>query len=218
MAIYFIRHGIDDEGFCGGWSQRGLVVEGYRQSERLGYYLKENQSSFNITRILSSDLQRALDTANEIARELSLPVEKSDCWRETNNGVIAGMPHEIVNERYPGLYFSALRMDEKYPGGESPQEFFSRISKSFFALCNELECTNPSENVVVVTHGGVINIIYHILKGLTWTNKNAKFPVSYTSIHKIEYQLDKWLVTAENLTEHISSDQAAGIVNGLGGT
>ncbi|MDH6426509.1 phosphoglycerate mutase [Paenibacillus odorifer] len=213
MAIYFIRHGIDEEGFRGGWSQRGLVVEGYRQAERLGYYLKENQSSFNITRILCSDLQRALDTANEIARELNLPVESSQYWRETNNGVIAGMPHEIANERYPGLYFSALRMDERFPGGESPQEFFTRISSSFSKLCNELESTDPNENVIMVTHGGVINVIYHILKGLTWTNKNAHFPASYTSIHKIEYQADKWAVTAENLTEHISRDQATGMAN-----
>ncbi|CAH1057122.1 histidine phosphatase family protein [Paenibacillus pseudetheri] len=213
MAIYFIRHGIDDEGYRGGWSQRGLVVEGYRQAERLGCYLKENQTSYKITRILSSDLQRALDTANEIARALSLRVESSPNCRETNNGVIAGMPHEIANERYPGLYFSALRMDERFPGGESPQEFFTRISISFSKLCNELESTDPKENVIVVTHGGVINVIYHILKGIPWTNKNDHFAASYTSIHKIEYQVEKWVVTAENLTEHISSDQAAGIAH-----
>jgi probable phosphoglycerate mutase len=213
MAIYFIRHGIDDEGYRGGWSQRGLVVEGYRQAERLGCYLKENQSNFNITRILSSDLQRALDTSNEIARALSLPVESSPNWRETNNGVIAGMPHEIANERYPGLYFSSLTMDERFPGGESPQEFFKRISTSFSELCNDLESTDPKENVIVVTHGGVINVIYHILKGITWTNKSTSFPTSYTSIHKIEHHLDEWAVTTENLTEHISRDQAANIAN-----
>lgn len=72
-------------------------------------------------------MQRALDTANEIARALSLPVESSQSWRETNNGVIAGMPHEIANERYPGLYFSELRMDERFPGGESPQDFLREL-------------------------------------------------------------------------------------------
>lgn len=209
MAIYFIRHGMDDEGFRGGWSQRGLILEGYRQSERLGYYLKENQTSYGITRIISSDLQRALDTANEIDRVLGLPVESSECWRETNNGVIAGLPHEIVNERYPGLFFSALRMDERYPGGESPQGFLTRISETFSELCSSLEATDPSENVIVVTHGGVINVIYHILKGLKWTNKSSKFPASYTSIHKIEYQVDKWVVTMENLTDHILINRAA---------
>jgi probable phosphoglycerate mutase len=194
---------MDDEGFRGGWSQRGLVVEGFRQSEKLGRFLKEQQSEFSITRIVSSDLQRALDTANEIARELDLPVESSDCWRETNNGIIAGMPHEIVNERYPGLYFSALRMDERYPGGESPIEFFTRINETFSKLCKEQESTHCSENVVVVTHGGVINVIYHALKDLVWTNKSAKFPASYTSIHKIEYQEGKWILTLENLVAHL---------------
>lgn len=204
MAIYFIRHGLDDEGFRGGWNQRGLVVEGFKQSEQLGYYLKGKQSSLNITRIISSDLQRALDTAHEIARELNLSVESDECWRETNNGVIAGMPNEIVNEQYPGLYFSTLRMDERYPGGESPYEFFTRISETFSKISKGLEVTNWAENVIVVTHSGVINVIYHILKGLEWTNKSAKFPVSHTSIHKIEYQVDKWVITIENLTEHSS--------------
>ncbi|WP_081890282.1 phosphoglycerate mutase family protein [Paenibacillus tyrfis] len=64
MAIYFIRHGIDEEGFRGGWSQRGLIVEGYRQSEKLGSYLKENQSSFQLHRVVSSDLQRAFPASN----------------------------------------------------------------------------------------------------------------------------------------------------------
>ncbi|WP_256701631.1 hypothetical protein [Paenibacillus sp. P3E] len=40
MAIYLERHRADGEGYRGGWSQRGLVTEGYRQSERLGRYLK----------------------------------------------------------------------------------------------------------------------------------------------------------------------------------
>lgn len=84
MAIYFVRHGVDDEGYRGGWSQRGLNAEGYRQSEKLGSYLKDNQSTYQIHRIVSSDLQRALDTANEIARFLNLSVESSADWRETN--------------------------------------------------------------------------------------------------------------------------------------
>ncbi|CAG7654954.1 TauD/TfdA family dioxygenase [Paenibacillus allorhizosphaerae] len=114
MAIYFVRHGKDEDGFRGGWSQRGFIVEGYRQSEKLGRYLKDHQPIFNVHRIVSSDLQRVLDTANELSRALHVPVESSSLWREMNNGIISGMPNEIVNERFPGLYFSSLRMDERY--------------------------------------------------------------------------------------------------------
>lgn len=202
MAIYFVRHGVDDEGYRGGWSQRGLNTEGYRQSEKLGRYLKDNQSSFQIHRIVSSDLQRALDTANEIANILDLPIETNNHWRETNNGVIAGMPNEIVNERFPGLYFSSLCMDEKYPGGESPQEFYSRIKKTFKQLCEEQLFKNHLENVMIVTHGGVISVIYHILKGLEWTNKNKSFPASNTGLHKIENISGHWTITLENSLKH----------------
>ncbi|WP_151733986.1 histidine phosphatase family protein ['Paenibacillus yunnanensis' Narsing Rao et al. 2020] len=204
MAIYFIRHGMDDEGYRGGWSQRGLNAEGYRQSEKLGRYLKERQNKLNIHRIISSDLQRALDTAGEIARELELPVEQGGAWRETNNGVIAGMPNEIVEERYPGLYFSALTMEERYPGGESPLEFFTRIKRAFTLLCEEQSSRESQENVVVVTHGGVINAVYHLLKDTEWSNKGGKaYPSLYTSVHTIEHGAGGWQVTAENRTDHL---------------
>ncbi|AIQ57945.1 histidine phosphatase family protein [Paenibacillus borealis] len=200
MAIYLVRHGKDDEGFRGGWSQRGLITQGYRQSEKLGRHLRDNQSLFNIQRIVSSDLQRALDTAGELARELEIPLERSMDWREMNNGVIAGMPNEIVNERFPGLYFSGLRMDECYPGGESPLEFFTRIKEAFARLCEDQADNNPEGNIMIVTHGGVINIIYHIIRGLDWNNRGSKFPASYTSMHTIEHQGGKWTISLENYT------------------
>ncbi|MCT1404099.1 histidine phosphatase family protein [Paenibacillus sp. p3-SID867] len=194
---------MDDEGYRGGWSQRGLNVEGYRQSERLGSYLKDNQSTYQIHRIVSSDLQRALDTANEIEKFLNLSLESSTKWREANNGIIAGMPNEIVNERFPGLYFSSLRMEERYPGGESPLEFYLRIKETFKQLCEEQSTNNHLENVIIVTHGGVINVVYHILKGLEWTNKNNSFPASNTGIHKVENSNGQWKLTVENFLEHI---------------
>lgn len=203
LAIYFVRHGVDDEGYRGGWSQRGLNAEGFRQSEKLGCYLKYNQSSFQIHRIVSSDLQRALDTANEIATYLDLSVESNNQWRETNNGIIAGMPNEIVNERFPGLYFSSLRMDERYPGGESPLEFYSRIKETFNQLCEEQSSKDHLENVIIVTHGGVINVVYHILKEIEWTNKNKSFPTSNTGFHRIENVNGRWTITLENSLEHV---------------
>lgn len=105
MSIYLVRHDKDDEGFRGGWSQRGLIAEGIEQSKKLGQYLKAHNNLYNIHRVVSSDLSRAVETATEIASELSLPLESSSNWREMNNGLIAGMAHELVEEQYPGLYF-----------------------------------------------------------------------------------------------------------------
>ncbi|OME89200.1 MULTISPECIES: histidine phosphatase family protein [Paenibacillus] len=203
MAIYLVRHGQDEEGYRGGWSQRGLIHEGIGQAEKLGQYLNEHKHVYNIHRIVCSDLQRAYQTAAIIADKLGLPFQAFEDWREMNNGLLAGMPNPIAEERYPGLYFSSLRMDEKYPGGESPQENFVRIKETFTRLCQDQVSANNHENVLVVTHGGVINIIYHLMKDITWSNKNPFFPVANTGLHKIEYRDGRWELTLENATPHL---------------
>jgi len=203
MAIYLVRHGQDEEGYRGGWSQRGLINEGIGQAEKLGQYLNEHKHVYNIHRIVCSDLQRAYQTAAIIADKLGLPFQAFEDWREMNNGLLAGMPNPIAEERYPGLYFSSLRMDEKYPGGESPQENFVRIKETFTGLCQDQVSANHHENVLVVTHGGVINIIYHLMKDITWSNKNPFFPVANTGLHKIEYRDGRWELTLENATPHL---------------
>jgi len=55
--------------------------------------------------------------------------------------------------------------------------------------------------MLVVTHGGVINMIYHIIKKKKWTNKNTFFPIWNTSIHRIEYVNNRWGITLENPLE-----------------
>ncbi|MFC6464449.1 histidine phosphatase family protein [Marinilactibacillus sp. GCM10026970] len=203
MGIYLVRHGKDEDGFRGGWSQKGLTKEGIEQSKKLGQYLKMNQEEFCLSKIITSDLARAFETAIHIADALQLPIEKSEDWRETNNGYLAGLPNDEADQKYPGLYFNSLRMDESYPGGESPDDNFKRIQK----ILDEV-LTNPTDrkyngNLLIVTHGGVINIIYHILKGLKWTNKNKPYLTSHTSMHKIEFVKNKWEITQENLVQHL---------------
>ncbi|GIP31977.1 phosphoglycerate mutase family protein [Paenibacillus sp. J2TS4] len=48
MAIYLVRHGKDEDGYRGGWSDRGLIDEGIRQSEKLAQYLWDNRSLYKI--------------------------------------------------------------------------------------------------------------------------------------------------------------------------
>ncbi|WP_411552955.1 histidine phosphatase family protein [Paenibacillus lautus] len=203
MAIYFVRHGQDEEGYRGGWSQRGLIDEGIRQAEKLGQYLYEHHHDYNIDRIVCSDLQRAYQTASILADKLSLPFLSSEDWREMNNGLLAGIPNSLAEEKFPGLYFSSLRMDERYPGGESPLENFRRIKDTFTKLCQDQESANHHENVLVVTHGGVINIIYHLIKDMAWTNKNRFFPAANTGLHRIESRGGRWELTMENATPHL---------------
>lgn len=159
------------------------------------------QNEYHIQKIISSDLKRAMQTANIINEELKLPIEYTEKLREMNNGKIAGMLNEEAERLYPGLYFNTLEINEKYPGGESPLEFYNRIKSNFEEIINE---NKEFDNILLVTHSGVINIIYHIVKELDWTNKKKSFSIANTSIHRIVIDGKKKFFDVENIQEDMN--------------
>ncbi len=179
MRIIFVRHGKDDERCRGGWSNIGLVQEGHGQAQKLADYLKN--SEYKIGKIISSDLNRAVETAKYISEKLDLPIISELQLREINNGDLAGMLNEEALIKYPGLFFSALEMNEAYPNGESPLDFYNRIQKWFYNVLSNI--SGQEKDILVVTHGGVINIIYHLLKKLEWSNRKPSFPINNCSLH-----------------------------------
>ena len=197
MKLIFVRHGRDDPRYRGGWSSRDLVPEGEAQAARLARHLKENICVYGITKILPADLPRTMTTANIIASELDLPVCGEPRLREINNGDLAGMDNESAIEKFPGLFFSTLEMDTSYPNGESPEEFFARIKTWFREYTSD--CRDG--NVLVVTHGGVINVVYHLVKGLEWSNRGPVFRADNCSVHVLD--LDAMEFETENRTDFL---------------
>ena len=181
MKLIFVRHGKDDDRYCGGWSSLDLIPEGVEQAKQLAKHLKDNNHTYKIAHIISSDLTRTLTTANIVSSELGLPIQKEFQIRETNNGDLAGMLNDTALKQYPGLFFSSLEMDEAYPNGESPYNFYLRIKNWFLDLTSNYR--NVKGNILVVTHGGVINVIYHLVKGIEWNNKGCVFKAGNCSIH-----------------------------------
>lgn len=203
MKIYLVRHGMDEEGFRGGWSQRGLTDQGIIQSQKLAKHIKNNERHYGIHTILSSDLPRAVQTTKEIEQVLQVKTLYLEAWREMNNGHLAGMPNKEAEVKYPGVYFNTLQMNTPFPGGESPRGFQNRICKSFDELCMKLEHHEIEPNVVLVTHGGVINVLYYYLEGREWTNKSQFYPIDNTSVHVVEKREAGWRITGMNDTRHL---------------
>ena len=202
--ILLIRHGQDEKGYRGGWSQRGLTEEGFAQVRLLATHLVQNWLPIDL--IISSDLSRAVQTTTEISRVLQLLVLYDQHWREMNNGKLAGMPEPEALARYPGLFASSLEMDQPYPGGESPRQFFERIKQAFDRLTTEMVAGTLPDNIMVITHGGVINIIYYLLEKLAWTNKQPSFPTSPTSLHEVVYTVGEWHIKTRNNVDHLTQN------------
>ncbi len=173
MKIYLVRHGQDDESVRGGRSNSPLTDIGVRQSVDLANEIFLNAEKYNIGKIFSSDIARAEQTAGIIADRLNLSIEPTPKFREVNNGELAGLGNRTAEEKYPNLFRRNLGWKEHYPNGESPKEFYERISAAWaeFTLSLARQPLPHNKNALLITHGGVINIIRCISSGKEYSNK-----------------------------------------------
>jgi probable phosphoglycerate mutase len=185
VTCYLVRHGQDDETVRGGWCNSGLNDEGKIQVKNLVDCIIKNNDKLKIEKLFSSDLQRAIETVMPISAALNLEVDFRPEFRETNNGVLAGMPNTIAKEKYPGLFWSSLDWDESYLQGESPRAFYERIKAAWQKFSEAITKTN--ENVVLVTHGGVINVIYTLIEGTSFSNKMEMEDVVHATLLPLKY-------------------------------
>ena len=179
MKVYLVRHGTDDNTVRGGWSNHPLTDEGLKQSKELACRLKE--CSCNAEIIYSSDLLRAKQTAEILAQCLNLEIEYISDFREVNNGDLAGMDNDLANELYPNLYWRKLEWEQHYPNGESPKEFYERVKNAWEKLIN-----SNHKSIILVTHGGVINVIMHLVNGVEYSNNNNSYRIATADYIEIE--------------------------------
>ena len=190
MICYLVRHGKDDSSVRGGWSGQPLTEEGKLQAADLASHVAANKDSLQIGRLYASDLPRSVQTARPIADALALPITLLPAFREANNGDLAGMDNALAKERYPGLFWNTLEWEQKYPGGESPCDFYERIK----AAWNELSSTlvTQEDNAVLVTHSGVINVILCLVNGLPNSNKVKPRSIPHATLIALEFENDEW--------------------------
>lgn len=169
MKIFLIRHGQDDDSVRGGWSNSALTETGLLQSAELADELSYNTKLYNIGRIFSSDILRARQTAEIIAERLGLPVEYLPEFREVNNGDLAGLDNKVAESKYPNMYWRNMDWSEHYPNGESPCDFHNRVNSAWNTFLKSL--AGYDKNALLITHGGVINVIRCITEGEKYSNK-----------------------------------------------
>ncbi len=184
MHIYLIRHGEDLPGYRGGWSRYSLTNVGRKQIIDLSKKILEDRISFD--HIISSDLPRALESAEILSEQLKKSLVVEPLFREYNNGLLAGLSNKEADERFPGLYFNAIKMDEHFPEGESPNEYYARINKALDKVISD------DKDVIIVTHGGVIDVISHILNHIPWSN-NSPFKKHYDNASITHFEIKKAL-------------------------
>lgn len=175
IHIDLIRHGEDEQNRLGGWSENHLTAQGIKQINSLSNMLDDEYDL-----IISSDLVRAKETSEIISSVLSKKIIFDDKLREINNGDLKNLGFDDFTKLYPNLYFSSLRMDECYPNGESPLEFYNRIKEALIDIVKKYK----EKKILIVTHGGVITIIQCLINGWKYSNL-LKITVPYGTLIRL---------------------------------
>ncbi len=100
--------------------------------------------------VIASPYVRARDTGIIIARQLTLPFEIREGLHERETGEFAGKPYESILQAPDYDHSRPWRWVP--PGGESYEHVRDRVGP----ILDELVARFPGDDVVVVSHGGVM--------------------------------------------------------------
>ena len=212
--ILLIRHGEathHTEHLTGGWTDSALTEKGKYQMQLLAAKLAKDFAGNKVpTRILSSDLRRAKDSAQIIADVLNEKVETEAFLREKNNGQAAGLDERAAR----ALYIAPPSLKEldhrNYPGGETRREFFQRTVNGMSALAGI-----ERNNFIIIAHKGTIqNIVFQwIGLDIGEVNKyNFSFDILPASVTVLG--VNKWqehAIFLLNETSHLRKDSGFGL-------
>ena len=151
-----------------------------------------------------SDLGRARETAAAIAGVIGCEPQLLPELREIALGDWEGLSREQIMERFPDLWERWVEEPDWdiVPGGERAADFEQRVSGAL----DEIEGRHPHGDVLVVTHGGVIQVA--LGKTLQWPGSRGAFPfrIQNTSISVIDIGAKRVVVSRVNDTCHLDEE------------
>lgn len=161
--LILIRHGETDwnrELRFQGQVDVPLNATGHEQARRLAMRLAGEQVHY----LYQSDLLRTRQTAEPTARQLALAAVDERGLREQAFGQVDGMRVDDIKVEYPDAWARWLAFNEDYamPGGETTRQFHARVMDTV----RRLVVTHPQRTLLVVTHGGVLDMVWRTARAL----------------------------------------------------
>jgi phosphoserine phosphatase len=160
-TILLARHGESDWNRAKRWqgfADRPLTDLGREQAVALAKRLGDTE----LDAVYSSDLQRARDTAEIVARSKGLRVETTPDLREVDVGSWSGLTRAEAEARFPDAYARWLQGGEGWDDGETYEEMSRRVVAAIVRVAAQ----HPNGSVLVVAHGGSIRAVHAAALGL----------------------------------------------------
>lgn len=163
--FWLIRHGEtlwNAERRLQGWLDIPLNETGKAQAAQLAHYLESEAFEQRFDAIYSSDLSRAYDTAVIATKTFAQPIVRDPGLRERSYGTYQGATWAALSESSDaGAPVNLRDPDQAIEEGESYREFAERVRRAF----EDIAIAHPGGNVMVFTHGGVIDVAWRYATG-----------------------------------------------------
>ncbi len=161
--LLLVRHGTTEFNSTrrfAGYSDVEMSADGYRQVERL----RDRLANEKIDAIYSSDLKRALATAEAIASGREVDIVTCPELREANYGSCEGLTFQEIGHLCPEVaeLITNFSLRLKFPGGESFEGFIART----VTFLDKLKKHAPSEVILIVSHSGPLRVLVCHLLGV----------------------------------------------------
>lgn len=175
IRLFIARHGETDYNKRGLLQGRGvdepLNETGETQARMLADYL----CNYEATKLISSSLTRAWQTASFYEERTSLRIQKNNGLDEMDFGDFEGVPMKDITKELNDLHNSWMKGDTalEIPGGESPRQAFQRADEAARSYLD----SGSFNTLVLIIHGRLIRILLS-----EWLGYGLK------NMHKIEHQ------------------------------
>ena len=167
-----------------------LIELGVRQAQAIADTLDNNR----FEALYSSDLSRAVQTAEIIAQKVNLKVLTDSRLREWHLGILQGLTFPEFQQKYHREYVRFQSGDPDYiiPGGESVRQRHQRC----ITCANELAQQHPGKQIIIITHGRILDsfLINTLDLPLTTTRNysNINASINIFTISKGQWKLESW--------------------------
>lgn len=160
--ICFVRHGETDwnaQRRIQGHTDVPLNATGREQALAMAF----SAAHHRFHAIYSSDLLRAVETAQRLAQREALEVRCLPQLRERHYGLFQGLTAEQGAARYPQAYahYVARDLDYDFGSGESLRRFAERVADGIDWMVRH----HSGQTIAAVSHSGVLDVVYRRATG-----------------------------------------------------
>ncbi len=174
--LFLIRHGQsagNADGRFGGHGPTPLSELGLRQAELTADALARE----GITAIFSSDLHRAVQTAEPLSRRLDVPVTTTKAFRERDVGVLEGLTFDESKVNYPRDYYALVNRNVHHviTDGESYKHLLRRATGELWEILR----VHEGKRIAIFSHTGAICFLtLHLMGAINRSTKRTPWLVT----------------------------------------